>query len=179
MPRFGSAALDRPQVGLARYEESPRPNWAQGLGGADETPVRQDRGAPAPSCRPAAMAAATRPMTMNKTPTSSASSTAAKACPSALAILLIHAAESVGWRVVGLSFPFHFLVRLDHENERVVLDPFKGAITLNTQQMRDSPKVLRCRCRLATGALSAGRQTRHPATPPKQHEIARRPAAAL
>ncbi len=57
--------------------------------------------------------------------------------PVSLAILLIHAAESAGWSVTGLSFPYHFLVRLDHRNERVVLDPFNGGSVVTPLQMRE------------------------------------------
>jgi regulator of sirC expression with transglutaminase-like and TPR domain len=129
------AALDRPQVGLARYE-SHLTELGQGLGGADESLSAKTEalqhlfaehgyGGGDQTYDDEQNANLIRVIDRRK------------GLPVSLAILLIHAAESVGWQVVGLSFPFHFLVRLDHENERVVLDPFKGAITLNTQQMRD------------------------------------------
>jgi len=43
-----------------------------------------------------------------------------KGLPVALGILFIHAAESVGWKMVGLSFPYYFLVRLGDGAQRVV-----------------------------------------------------------
>jgi regulator of sirC expression with transglutaminase-like and TPR domain len=49
--------------------------------------------------------------------------------PVALGILYIHAARAQGWGMVGLAFPGHFLLRLEHRRERAVLDPFnKGRI---------------------------------------------------
>jgi regulator of sirC expression with transglutaminase-like and TPR domain len=47
-----------------------------------------------------------------------------KGLPIALGILYIHAARSHGWDIVGLSFPGHFLLRLDCAGERAILDPF-------------------------------------------------------
>ncbi|WP_114392203.1 SirB1 family protein [Oleisolibacter albus] len=44
--------------------------------------------------------------------------------PVALGILYLHAARALGWQMVGLSFPGHFLVRLEHEGDRAILDPF-------------------------------------------------------
>jgi regulator of sirC expression with transglutaminase-like and TPR domain len=44
--------------------------------------------------------------------------------PVALGILYIHAARAQGWRAFGLNFPGHFLVSIEGEDERVILDPF-------------------------------------------------------
>jgi regulator of sirC expression with transglutaminase-like and TPR domain len=60
-----------------------------------------------------------------------------KGLPVALGILFIHAGESVGWPVAGLSFPFYFLIRLEDGGARTVLDPFKGGAALDTHGMRE------------------------------------------
>jgi regulator of sirC expression with transglutaminase-like and TPR domain len=46
--------------------------------------------------------------------------------PVTLGILYIHAARAQGWDMVGLSFPGHFLVRLEAADGRAVVDPFNG-----------------------------------------------------
>ena len=60
-----------------------------------------------------------------------------KGLPVSLAILLIDAAARAGWRAVGLTFPYHFLIRLDHGTERTVLDPFNGGQVVTTAHMRE------------------------------------------
>ena len=45
--------------------------------------------------------------------------------PVALGILMIHAARAQGWDMSGLCFPGHFLLRLDHQGQRAILDPFE------------------------------------------------------
>ena len=47
-----------------------------------------------------------------------------KGLPVTLGILYLHTARAQGWHMVGLSFPGHFLVRLDHDGRRAILDPF-------------------------------------------------------
>lgn len=59
-----------------------------------------------------------------------------KGLPVALGILFIHAAESAGWDMVGISFPYYFLVRLEDGAQRVVLDPFKGGEVVEPGAMR-------------------------------------------
>jgi regulator of sirC expression with transglutaminase-like and TPR domain len=46
--------------------------------------------------------------------------------PVTLGILYIHAARAQGWDMVGLSFPGHFLVRLEAPDGRAIIDPFNG-----------------------------------------------------
>jgi regulator of sirC expression with transglutaminase-like and TPR domain len=46
--------------------------------------------------------------------------------PVTLGILYIHAARAQGWDMVGLSFPGHFLVRLEAADGRAIVDPFNG-----------------------------------------------------
>nr|WP_184802391.1 transglutaminase-like domain-containing protein [Nitrospirillum iridis] len=57
--------------------------------------------------------------------------------PVALGILYIHAARAQGWDMVGLNFPGHFLVRLDHRGERAIIDPFGGGRALSVVDLRD------------------------------------------
>ncbi|QJE74341.1 tetratricopeptide repeat protein [Aerophototrophica crusticola] len=57
--------------------------------------------------------------------------------PVALGILLIHAARAQGWGILGLSFPGHFLVRMDLDGERAILDPFDGAARREPRELRD------------------------------------------
>ena len=54
-----------------------------------------------------------------------------KGLPVALGLIYMHVARAQGWRLVGLNFPGHFLVRLDLEGERAILDPFAGGIVLS------------------------------------------------
>lgn len=49
-----------------------------------------------------------------------------KGLPVALGILYIHAARAQGWTAFGLNFPGHFLIALEAEGARVIIDPFAG-----------------------------------------------------
>ncbi|ACJ00404.1 MULTISPECIES: SirB1 family protein [Rhodospirillales] len=57
--------------------------------------------------------------------------------PVALGILYIHAARAQGWEIVGLNFPGHFLMRLDHDGERVILDPFNQGEPKEPRALRE------------------------------------------
>ena len=49
--------------------------------------------------------------------------------PVTLGILYLHCARSQGWSAEGLNFPGHFLVRLEFDGARLILDPFdRGAV---------------------------------------------------
>ncbi len=56
--------------------------------------------------------------------------------PVALSVLYMHVARIAGLRAAGLSFPGHFLVRLDLDAERAVIDPFNGGVQLQADGMR-------------------------------------------
>jgi regulator of sirC expression with transglutaminase-like and TPR domain len=61
-----------------------------------------------------------------------------KGLPVALGILMIHAARAQGWDMVGLSFPAHFLVRLEEGGgDRLILDPFGGGRILGSADLRE------------------------------------------
>lgn len=59
-----------------------------------------------------------------------------KGLPIALGILYIHAARALGWNIVGLNFPGHFLLRLDCAGERAILDPFHRGRICGAGEMR-------------------------------------------
>ncbi|WP_119680441.1 SirB1 family protein [Indioceanicola profundi] len=60
-----------------------------------------------------------------------------KGLPVALGILYMHAARAQGWDIRGLNFPGHFLIRMDHEGERMILDPFNGLDAKEPQELRE------------------------------------------
>ena len=65
-----------------------------------------------------------------------------KGLPISLSILYIHAARSQGWPVAGVNFPGHFLVRLDGDGGRALIDPFNGGITREPAELRDLLKAV-------------------------------------
>lgn len=56
--------------------------------------------------------------------------------PVALSILYIHAARAQGWDAAGLNFPAHFLIRLEADGARAVIDPFNGGTCLGPAALR-------------------------------------------
>ena len=61
--------------------------------------------------------------------------------PVALGILFMHAARAVGWDITGLNFPGHFLLRMDHEGERSIIDPFNEGQVRTVMELRDLLKA--------------------------------------
>lgn len=61
--------------------------------------------------------------------------------PVALGILYLHAGRAQGWSMVGLNFPGHFLLRLDHEGERAILDPFNDGRVRTVVELRELLKA--------------------------------------
>ncbi|MDB5395576.1 MAG: hypothetical protein JWM91_3082 [Rhodospirillales bacterium] len=59
-----------------------------------------------------------------------------KGLPVALGILYIHAARAQGWRAVGINFPGHFLIAIEDEDERVILDPFEGGTQVDLPRLQ-------------------------------------------
>ncbi len=57
--------------------------------------------------------------------------------PVALSILYIHAARAQGWQAAGLNFPMHFLIRLDADGDRQVIDPFHDGRSLEADELRE------------------------------------------
>ena len=62
--------------------------------------------------------------------------------PITLAILCIQMGREIGWTVHGLNFPGHFLVRLDFEGNRAIMDPFQSCKSLNAAEMREILKTM-------------------------------------
>jgi regulator of sirC expression with transglutaminase-like and TPR domain len=65
-----------------------------------------------------------------------------KGLPVALGILYLHAARAQGWDAAGLSFPGHFLVRLERGPVRVIVDPFNGGREMAAEDMRGVLKTV-------------------------------------
>jgi regulator of sirC expression with transglutaminase-like and TPR domain len=63
-----------------------------------------------------------------------------KGLPVALGILYLHAARAQRWEAHGLSFPGHFLIRLDHGAEQAIVDPFNGGRRLAAAELRELMK---------------------------------------
>lgn len=59
-----------------------------------------------------------------------------KGMPVALGVLYLHVARRLDWDLVGLSFPGHFLLRLQHGAERAILDPFDYCVERSTADLR-------------------------------------------
>jgi len=59
-----------------------------------------------------------------------------KGLPVALGILVIHAARSQGWKITGLNFPGHFLLRMTESGEHAVIDPFDEARALGSEDLQ-------------------------------------------
>lgn len=65
-----------------------------------------------------------------------------KGLPVTLGILYLHTARAQGWHMVGLSFPGHFLVRLDHDGRRAILDPFDQGKIREVTDLRELLKAM-------------------------------------
>jgi regulator of sirC expression with transglutaminase-like and TPR domain len=61
--------------------------------------------------------------------------------PVALSILYLHAARSLGWRIEGLNFPGHFVIRLHGGRQAAILDPFGGGVTRQIRELRQMLKA--------------------------------------
>lgn len=56
--------------------------------------------------------------------------------PIALGVLYIHIAEHMGWDLKGISFPAHFLMRMERDHQRVICDPFDSCKILQAHDLR-------------------------------------------
>ncbi|HEX5455149.1 MAG TPA: transglutaminase-like domain-containing protein [Stellaceae bacterium] len=65
-----------------------------------------------------------------------------KGLPVALGILYLHTARAQGWAAVGLAFPGHFLIRLDDDTGRLILDPFHAGKVCEAADLRDLLKAM-------------------------------------
>lgn len=62
--------------------------------------------------------------------------------PVALGIIYMHIARTLGWTISGLDFPARFMVRLEDEGRRVILDPFDSGRVVTPKDMRDIFKAV-------------------------------------
>ncbi len=62
--------------------------------------------------------------------------------PVALGILYLHTARAQGWSICGLSFPGHFMLRLDLGGARAIIDPFHGGLICDAAELRGMIKTV-------------------------------------
>lgn len=74
-----------------------------------------------------------------------------RGAPAALALLYIALAAGAGWDASGVDFPGRFLVRLDVEGARAIVNPFSGGVELQAPDLR----------RLLKETLGAGAELSH------------------
>ena len=60
-----------------------------------------------------------------------------KGLPVALAILYLHVARAQAWAATGLAFPGHFLIRVEIEGARHVVDPFNEGMVRDAADLRE------------------------------------------
>jgi regulator of sirC expression with transglutaminase-like and TPR domain len=59
-----------------------------------------------------------------------------KGLPVALGIIYISLARKMKWDIVGLNFPGHFLLRMDANGRRAILDPFDNLVERDVASLR-------------------------------------------
>lgn len=57
--------------------------------------------------------------------------------PVALSILYLHVARTQGWHAEGLAFPGHFLIRVEIDGGRHVIDPFHDGCVRDASDLRE------------------------------------------
>lgn len=62
--------------------------------------------------------------------------------PTLLGIIYIHVARALGWAIDGLDFPPRFLVRLQFNGMRRILDPFDAGRVMEPNDLRDIYKAV-------------------------------------
>ncbi len=61
--------------------------------------------------------------------------------PVALGIIYIHVARAQGWLADGIDFPGRFMIRIEIDGERAILNPFDGGMVMETRELRDMLKL--------------------------------------
>lgn len=64
-----------------------------------------------------------------------------KGLPISLGIIYIYAAQTLGWSMEGIQFPGHFLIRLQDESGRLIIDPFHKGEIRKPEELRALIKV--------------------------------------
>ncbi len=59
-----------------------------------------------------------------------------KGIPVSLGVLYAHIARAMGWEIVGLDFPSHFLLRLQGQGMRTIVDPFDQGKVMAPEDLR-------------------------------------------
>jgi regulator of sirC expression with transglutaminase-like and TPR domain len=62
--------------------------------------------------------------------------------PVALGILWLHCAQAAGWGAHGINFPAHFLLAMEGDKAKAVLDVFAGGTPLDARELRGLLKRL-------------------------------------
>ena len=120
------AALDRPQVGLARYREHLRSLASVVAAAAAGAEATTERAAALGSVIAGAYGYRGDNLTYDDLQNANLMRVIdrRKGLPVALGILYLHAGRAQGWPMTGLAFPGHFLLRLDGAGGAAILDPF-------------------------------------------------------
>jgi len=61
--------------------------------------------------------------------------------PVALGILYIHAARAAGLPSQGVNSPGHFLLRIIHNGEEMLIDPFNGGVAVDQESLGSPPRM--------------------------------------
>ena len=152
------AALDRPQVGLARYRDH-LATLASDVGAAAAGVEESAERAAALS---AVIAGAHRyrgdDLTYDDLQNANLMRVIdrRKGLPVALGILYLHAGRAQGWETAGLAFPGHFLLRVEGRGGTCILDPFHEGAVKSAAELRTLLKsVAGAERELATADYSA------------------------
>ena len=62
--------------------------------------------------------------------------------PIALSVIYIAVARKLDWKLFALSFPAHVFLRIEHEGERIIFDPFDEAKIMEAHDLRQKLKSL-------------------------------------
>lgn len=65
-----------------------------------------------------------------------------KGLPVALGIIYIVVGRALGFAIDGLSFPGHFILRLERDGQRLILDPFRDGAELDAAALRQLVKKM-------------------------------------
>ena len=56
--------------------------------------------------------------------------------PVTLGVIYLHVGRTLGWTMAGIDFPPRFLIRMEMDGRRLMLDPFDGFKVLDTPELR-------------------------------------------